>query len=182
MNVYLIGDDIVIFIGGVHGVGKTFFCQRITQQVNIEFYSASELISEMKQEQFAKDKKIKDIDGNQDYLVMSIRHLNETTSNYLLDGHFCLLDSNCEMHRIPYKKFKNLQIKAIVVFFDFPETIAERLKRDGVWHNTATIETFQQEEIEYARGVADSLGIPFIVVDSSCYSLEAVLFIERFLS
>ena len=51
----------MIFVGGIHGVGKTSFCKKISKAYSLEFYSASALISEIKKEQFSKNKMVEHI-------------------------------------------------------------------------------------------------------------------------
>lgn len=58
----------MIFIGGIHGVGKTFFCKRIKDEMNISTYSASQLILKKKRQNFSADKFASNIEGNQSYL------------------------------------------------------------------------------------------------------------------
>ena len=58
----------MIFVNGVHGVGKSYFCNLVKESTGIETYSASTLIAEKKQSEFAKDKLIPDIDDNQQFL------------------------------------------------------------------------------------------------------------------
>jgi 2-phosphoglycerate kinase len=36
----------MIFVGGIHGVGKTLFCRNVTQHLDIEHVTASSLIRE----------------------------------------------------------------------------------------------------------------------------------------
>lgn len=55
----------MIFISGVHGVGKSYFCDMVKTETGIESYSASTLITRKKHSGFAKDKLIPDIDDNQ---------------------------------------------------------------------------------------------------------------------
>lgn len=40
----------MIFISGVHGVGKTYFCNVVKEKPGIEIYSASQLIAAQKRE------------------------------------------------------------------------------------------------------------------------------------
>ncbi len=156
----------MIFIGGIHGVGKSYFCEQITKQTGLKSYSASKLIAELKQEQFKSDKLIADIRGNQNYLLDAVRKI--TDKEYLLDGHFCLLNSSGEVERVPLETFKQLPIKAIVVIYDDVEKIVERLSvRDGVPHSKAIFEKFQSEEISYAKEVAELHLVPLITHNST---------------
>jgi len=154
----------MIFISGVHGIGKSFFCDKVKTDLGIATYSASQLISERKHAGFASDKLIPDIDDNQQYLLMAVRELNETTREYLLDGHFCLLDSAGQVTRIPLGTFLSLKPEAIVLLTENPDIIAERRKhRDQIDHESDAIQDFQQEEVTYATEVAKTLGVPLKV-------------------
>lgn len=55
----------MIFVSGVHGVGKSYFCNLVKESTGIETYSASTLIAAKKQSEFSKHKLIPDIDDNQ---------------------------------------------------------------------------------------------------------------------
>lgn len=83
----------MIFISGVHGVGKSYFCDMVKAATGIESYSASTLITQKKHSGFAKDKLIPDIDDNQQYLLQAVNELKGSGQNFILDGHFCLLNA-----------------------------------------------------------------------------------------
>lgn len=83
----------MIFISGVHGVGKSYFCDMVKQAIDINAYSASTLISKKKKSGFSSDKLIPDIDDNQQYLLQAVNELRAAEGNFILDGHFCLLNA-----------------------------------------------------------------------------------------
>lgn len=151
----------MVFISGVHGVGKTYFCDKVKAKLDIDTFSASKLISECKHGVFTNDKLIPDIDDNQQYLLIVVQELDLSTPNYLLDGHFCLLNAEGKVTRIPEQTFNALHPNAIVLLTEKPEVIAERRKlRDGIDHSTYEIRNFQEEEVAYATEIAETLGIP----------------------
>lgn len=165
----------MIFISGVHGVGKSYFCNKVKEKLGIDTFSASKLISERKHSGFSCDKLISDIDDNQQYLLMAVRDLNAAGSDYLLDGHFCLLNADGYVTRIPKDTFIALNPDAIVLLTEKPKTIAERRKqRDGIDHNTDSIQQFQEEETAYAKEVSETLGIP-LKVSTGADDLENTL-------
>lgn len=43
----------MIFVSGIHGVGKPFFSGRVKEQLGIEYYSASQLITERRHKGFS---------------------------------------------------------------------------------------------------------------------------------
>ena len=169
----------MIFISGVHGVGKSYFCNKVKEKLNVDTFSASKLISERKHSGFSRDKLIPDIDDNQQYLLMAIQDLNAAGTNYLLDGHFCLLNAEGHVTRIPKDTFIALHPDAIVLLTEKPETIAERRReRDGIDHSADSIQRFQDEESAYAEEVAEKLGIP-LKVSAGADDLENTLAFVR---
>lgn len=154
----------MIFVGGIHGVGKSYFCERITSKTGLQAYLASKLIAELKNEQFKSDKLIADIGGNQNYLLNAVSRIPD--KEYILDGHFCLLNSSGEVERIPLDTYKQLPIKTIIVIYDDVSKIVARLNaRDGIKHNEATFENFQNEELSYAKEIAELLCVAFTTIN-----------------
>jgi adenylate kinase len=152
----------LIFIGGIHGVGKTTLCKRIQNDLKITHLSSSDLIAEIKNEKFAS-KNIKNVTGNQDLLLEALsKHQMEKI--HLLDGHFCLLNSRESVVKIPLNTFKNLNPTAIILIIDITENIIRRLnKRDNKSYSYEFIDSFQTSEIEYSKKVAENLRIPIYI-------------------
>ena len=151
----------MIFISGVHGVGKSYFCKLVKDATGIECYSASSLIKNKKKQGFPDDKRIADIDENQMYLLAAVDDLRASIGEFLLDGHFCLLNTEGEITRIPLRTFTTLNPEAIVILTEDPDIIIKRRReRDNVQLNTSDIIDFQNEEIKYAEEVAELLKVP----------------------
>ena len=149
----------MIFVSGVHGVGKSYFCKLVKDSVGIETYSASALISAKKRSGFSKEKLIPDIDENQQFLLWAVDELRTLCQNFILDGHFCLLNASGEVQRVPYDTFAMLKPDAIVLLTENPEIIASRRKRrDGIEVAIESIKYFQREERLYANEVAGNVN------------------------
>jgi len=158
----------MIFISGVHGVGKSYFCNLVKEATGIACFSASSLISERKKHDFPADKRVTDIDENQTHLLAAVEELRTDHGEFLLDGHFCLLNKTGEITRVPIETFTSLKPDAIILLTEKPEIIAERRKeRDGVEHRVSDIRAFQDEEIRYAKEVAELLQIPMKISTGS---------------
>ncbi|MCY7764904.1 MULTISPECIES: ATP-binding protein [Bacillus] len=150
----------MIFIGGIHGVGKSFICNKLKSKFNLMHFSSSNLISQKKKEQFGKSKKIKNINQNQTFLQEAIDEIKY--ENYFLDGHFCLLNKEGKITKIDEKTFIDLSPKAIIVLTNSTKTIAERLKcRDNISYDIDLLESLQSTEIEYSEYIAKKLEIPY---------------------
>lgn len=169
----------MIFIGGVHGVGKSYFCDRVKEVTGLDVYSASSLIARKKHAVFDGDKLISGIDENQQYLLQAISELRASTRNFILDGHFCLLNDIGEVIRVPRETFTALKPDVITLLMERPEVIAARRRdRDGIEVSIPEVDAFQQEERAYAEEVADELGVDLFVSTGTDDLARAIDFIQ----
>ena len=154
----------MIFVSGIHGVGKTFFCNCVKEQLGIDTYSASRLIMEKRNIGFSADKIVSGIDENQLLLLEAVDELRATGNEFILDGHFCLLSADGLISRISMDTYISLKPDLIILLTEEPVIIvARRLQRDGIVVEEADVDSFQKEEIIYADEVARELGIQLIV-------------------
>ena len=169
----------MIFISGVHGVGKSFFCDLAKKATGIECFSASTLIKEKKKQGFSADKRVADIDENQLYLLAAVDDLRASLGEFLLDGHFCLLNTEGVITRISLDTFTTLKPDAIILLTEDPEVIAKRRReRDGVEHKAADVKAFQDEEIAYAKEVSELLSVPLKISTDSNDTESTIEFIR----
>ena len=160
----------MIFISGVHGVGKSYFCNIVKDRTGIESYSASKLITERKKQGFPASKLIPDIDENQQYLLDG--------KEFIIDGHFCLLNGEGIITRIGLDTFTTLNPDAIILLTEEPDIIASRRKgRDGIVHPVKEIKAFQDEESLYAEEVSKLLGVPLKISKGSTDTEATIDFI-----
>lgn len=176
------GKRKVIFVAGVHGVGKTTLCNALATKFGIEYFSASNLITKEKEEAHLRSKQVENIAGNQDYLVVAINKYLNDINWYLLDGHFCLLNKDNEITRIPYSTYEGIDPSAILVLVDKPENIQARLDlRDSIRYDLALLRSFQEQEIFYAEYVRDKLRIPYLMSNPIENKEEIFTFIKGLL-
>lgn len=151
----------MIFLSGIHGVGKTFFCNLVKEELGIKGYSASQLIAEKRNKGFLTDKFVSDIDDNQLLLIEAIDELRQKQEEFILDGHFCLLDAYGKVTRIPYNTFELLKPDAIILLTENPDIIAERrFQRDNIIQDICEIREFQEAETQYAQEVSQKFRVP----------------------
>ena len=157
-------EDKAIFIGGIHGVGKTTLCKKLKKKLDICHHSASSLIKTLKNDDEDNfNKQVKNIDGNQKLLITAISKYVDRSTRYLLDGHFCLLDTNNIINKVPIVTFKDISPIGIVLLHDSIENIQNKIKgRDGKRYKSNLLLQFQDSEIMYSKEVADELKIPYI--------------------
>ncbi len=153
-----------IIVGGIHGVGKTTLCQKISLELGIAHHIASDLIKEIKSDyKNTQDKRVAEINDNQTALVLAIERYIKCGSPYFLDGHFCLLRPDYSIIRIPCETFRSINPLGIIVFFDDISKIQQRLLgRDENNYDQILLTRFQDEEIGYSRKIATELQIPYL--------------------
>ena len=154
----------IIFLGGVHGVGKSTFSKSVTDKYpDMESLSCSTII---KWENPAI-KEVGDVGETQNTLLANLPYFIDQDKNYLLDGHFCLLTEQGTIERVPMEVFEAMSPSLMIVLVEEPAIICQRLnKRDSHDYSLELMTEFQKEELIYAAEVADTLGIPFEVCDS----------------
>ena len=148
----------IIFVAGIHDVGKTYYCNSLND--GIKNYSASDLINNYKK---IKGKIVIDVEENQNHLLNALLELND--KKIYLDGHFCLLGEENKIKKIPLNVFKETNITKIILLYSEPISICERLKkRDNKDYSVELIEQFQNKEVEYGQEVANELNIPLVKI------------------
>lgn len=85
-----------IFVGGVHGSGKTQLCKKIQEIIPCKYISASQLLHWEK-----KEKKVENVQGNQFVLKKLLEENTQKEERYLIDGHFALWNNNFECEKVP---------------------------------------------------------------------------------
>ena len=144
----------MIFVCGIHGVGKTHFCRKLAEKTGRMVFSASSLIKRNVKDDF-KEKQVDSIQDTQTVLLNELRKLTLQTPDYILDGHLCLLDNKNKIHRIDMKFIKQMSISSIILLVDLPAEIKKNLvAHDGLERSENFIEQFQNSEIKYAKEIS----------------------------
>lgn len=154
----------IIFVGGIHGVGKSTLCLKLCKKLNIDYLSASHLIKKYKKRysmQIAdRGKSVKDIDNNQTILINALQEKIVPNNTYFLDGHFTLIDMKENIEAVPEAIFRQVAPKTIIVLVDKPKSILSRLmKRDQLKYNVKLLSDMQKMELKLAKSIAKKLKI-----------------------
>lgn len=170
----------VLFVSGGHGVGKTFFCNYLVEKYRFVHHAASKLISQKKEVVFSNSKRIEGISENQSILIEAIKDLRLEREVLLLDGHFCLINLESKVVRLPTETFESLSPVGIILLIDSAENIQSRLKRrDGVTAlDKELISLLQTEEIGYGTEIAKKLQVPLFIHSISESKEEVDNFIQ----
>lgn len=159
----------IIFIGGIHGVGKGTICKEIVSKTDLNHITASQILK-WNEISSLDNKLVINISLTQERLIYGLKNLIEKDKQYLLDGHFCLLDSNGIPCKIDEETFDNINPKIISIVIDDVEKIAKRLEnRDYKKYDMKVLNELQEMEIEYAKYLSNKYSIPYIEIRNSNY-------------
>lgn len=165
-------DRKIVFVGGIHAVGKGTVCKELAEKFNFEHLSASQVLR-WNEISDSKNKKVQNFTTTQDRLLTNLSKIVKPNVKYLLDGHFTLLNSNGEPEKIDETIFVGIQPESIILLTCEPKIIFERLKqRDDSIYKLSVLEKMQQMEVEHAKYISKKLEIPlFAVIDGNTNSV-----------
>lgn len=150
----------IAFIGGIHGVGKSTICRQICDEVRLEYLSASELIKWKDINEDVQNKKVKNIPATQDRLIIGLTNTVEENKSYLLDGHYCLLNSENKIVNIPLATFKSINPISLNIILGDIKEIKNRLEiRDNRPYDEDLLTQMQENELIYAKHLSKTLGV-----------------------
>lgn len=165
----------VLFVCGIHGVGKTTFCQKLSEALGIPTFSSSCLIKESAKDAIpapGQGKSVKDVSGNQQILITEVQNKLSELPQFILDGHTTIIDSNGAWHPIGADVFAAIGTTALIMLAVPPEVIHERiLKRDGKAPPLDVLARHQEAEQAQAKNIAIKLGIPLFFMDGEDLAL-----------
>lgn len=146
--------ELAIFVGGIHGTGKSFFAARRAIDLGIDHVSASDIIYNQR----VISKRVEDINRNQNALVEGFYTLPK--GKYILDGHYTLLDRNSDIKRVPINVFSMLRPKKMILLVSDIEKIYRRLiDRDGIEYSLDILKKMNDEEKCYYLELCEYFNI-----------------------
>lgn len=166
----------IFFIGGIHGVGKGTISKEIASKSDVIHITASEVLkwSEISP---SDNKLVKNISSTQEKLIFGLNNLIDRDKKYLLDGHFCLLNSLNVPCKIDEETFDILNPRVISIIIDDVEKITKRLEnRDSKKYDIKILNELQNMEIEYAKHLSKKYSVPYIeIIDNNYEQLLNVI-------
>ena len=173
----------VIFLAGVHGVGKGHLGIPVAKTLGISHLAASQLIREEKgRATWGTDKKVADLDDNQFALIRAVAQKRITDGDILLDGHFVLRNSEGILVPLEQSVFTDLKLSGVILLTEDANIIAGRLAlRDGATTNLNEISKLADAESAHAHAVCQALGLPLLVLHAPTESavLDAVARLQK---
>ena len=151
----------LVFVAGIHGVGKSTICHALANLVGAIHLSSGELISRTRttDPKAPSDKRVGDVQKNQDALITALEA--QQAERIILDGHFVLLRTDGQISEVPMTTFTALAPSGVVLLIDAPRAIASRLSmRDGKRYSQRELAELQERERAAAVNVTISLDIP----------------------
>jgi len=173
----------IAFIGGIHGVGKSTICRQICEFLQIEYLSASDLLNWKDISDDALNKKVKDISSTQKRLINRLTNIIRKDKSYLLDGHYCLLNSSSQIETVPIETFIQINPISLNLILDDIENIILRLEnRDQKAYDYEILSRMQEDELDYAEFLSKTLGINLNIGTPDDYSDLLISLRKTFLS
>lgn len=152
-----------IFVGGVHGSGKTELCKKIQEKIDCVYLSASQLLKWSK-----KEKNVENVQENQRILKELLKKEMQDDKIYLIDGHFALWNKEYKCEKVPLTFFEDLNIKCILLTVEDYSVIYERLcTRDETNVALKNIEDMSKIESEQAIFISENLKVPLYKIVST---------------
>ena len=146
----------LIFIGGVHGVGKSTFCRNICLGTGYTHLTASGLINAQ-----GPSKEVANIGGNQELLLKALEEQKKNNDLIVLDGHYTLKTKAGAIEEVKADVFKHIKPNLLVVIYDDVQNIVQKLQcRDNADITIEEVEKHQKAEIKCAENIAGTLGVP----------------------
>ena len=154
-----------VFVAGVHGVGKSFLCERYSNETSVVHESASGLIrKELAMADWSVDKKAKKIEENPLALRHAVQKIIKGGQALVLDGHFVLINADSNFVKLEASVFQGLEITGVVVLEADVNTIQSRLAARDSSKSAVDVGLFLEHERAQARKVCHELGVPFKVL------------------
>ena len=154
----------ITFISGVYGVGKSTLGEKISAIINIPFYSAGDLISELNGEIYMENKYVKDKNSNQNILIDAVEKKLQLSKDFILAGHFCIFDKDNKIDLLPMFVFERLDIDRIILLESIKEKILSNIsQRDRKTYSTESISNLIKQENIQAKIISDKLNVPLYI-------------------
>lgn len=170
-----VGGAKLVFVGGIHGVGKSFLCTQLAEKLAATHRVAGDLLKEARQQALGPDKRVFDVAKNQDVLVEALEMTLRPGEKSLLDGHFVLVNGRMEIEEIPLRTFQAINPLGVVLVTDDPRKVAERLReRDGRFFESKFLDELQSRELAHASAICAALDIPFLRASQESLADHAV--------
>lgn len=157
-----------VFIGGVHGAGKTFLTKPACERLGLVYATASQLIREERGlATWSDDKTVRDVDENQFALIRAVNRISAEGRRLVLDGHFVLRKAAWEHERLSLDVFRELGFSSVLVIQNPVLVVLDRLaaRGDTSW-NATEVAQFCAAEAAHGSHISEQLDVSFELLES----------------
>ena len=160
----------IVFVGGVHGSGKTTLSRLLAEMVPAAHVTAGALIREAAAPSHVvtvgpQDKAVPDVAESQAVLLRGLSAYRQRAAGdgrpLLLDGHFTLLNASGDVVDVPTDVFRAIAPVAVLLVEATARTVQERLAaRATDAPSLEIIERLAERERQRAIATSEALGVP----------------------
>jgi len=169
----------MLFVGGIHGVGKSTICHGAFSPLGYQCETASSLIITHGRS-IEKNKHVSDVPGNQSALIEQLILAKKHYSRLLLDGHFTLINRQGQIEPIDTCVFEAINPDQLILIKGETEEISRRLNaRDSTRWDSSFLTKYQDMETEHARYVSEKIGVPLQVFDNTVSAAKLARSFQR---
>lgn len=160
----------IIFVGGIHGAGKTTMSRPLAARLSATHVTAGALIRETAGSETVTvgvgDKAVPDVDTNQALLLRGLDvYRRRVAGPIVLDGHFSLLSPSGDVVAIPPAVYLAIAPTAIILVEADSQVVRDRLaERDGAAPPLTTVLLLAERERAAAEAACAALDVPMLVV------------------
>jgi adenylate kinase len=173
----------IVFVGGIHGVGKSTLCRHLAERLAASYVTAGGLIRENAAADHVVtvgigDKAVPNVDANQAALLRGLDLYRQRVGpgRIVLDGHFSLLDATGAIVDVPTAVYEAIAPVAVALVEAANAVVhARRVERDGAAPSEAIIGLHAARERTRAADVAATLGIPLWSVSGETDAMSAAV-------
>lgn len=150
----------IIYIGGINFVDKAIICKQICEEFGLEYLSANELSISKENHCDHENNKDNNIYETSIELIQGLKNIVQQDKYYLLDWHYCHLNYENEVVRIPYEIIKSIDPISLNLIIVNIDSIKDQLEeKDNIEYSYELLERLQYNEMIHARMVSEQLGI-----------------------
>ncbi len=158
----------IIYISGVHGVGKDTICSILEKRLGLKHLSSSKILKWDEYSINLKNKRVSSVEETQNSFVENFKSYLEGDLIYILDGHFALLTATYEIEDIPMFVYDEIKPLIIILITLAPNVIISRLrKRDSMLYDVNIVNELQERERGNAYNVGRKLGIDVVEINNT---------------
>lgn len=157
----------MLFVGGIHGVGKSTMCRKAFGPLGYQCETASSLIA-AHGKRIDNEKRVINVSDNQFALLKQLQIAKKQYCRLLLDGHFTLINIQGQIEPVDTTVFEAMKPSRLILIKGDTKEISRRLRaRDSKNWDQSFLAKFQNAEEEHARYIAEKIQVPLHIFENT---------------